>query len=247
MELTPQWSPSSQELRRTAKSTSLPGELSWMNGRLGQSSPCASSWELSPPPLLDQPSDLDLHRQEPPPGLAWHPLRAASCLGDAAQGDSSGQLGGFAWRLSLRQCSPIDFELDEKIKGYLTTCPRDMGDSPCGEVGCCEGFVGGPPILQKTERRVCFFQKSERRVCQALSTVPEWWVDNSLAYHSQSCCQNILFKSNVHIFTLPPQAPQKRPLLTISLPVTVASQFASISPIALSSSIPHALLLPVAS
>ena len=54
-------------------------------------------------------------------------------------------------------------------------------------------------------------------------------------------------KSNVHIFTLPPQAPQKRPLLTISLPVTVASQFASISPIALSSSIPHALLLPVAS
>ena len=33
-------------------------------------------------------------------------------------------------------------------------------------------------------------------------------------------------KSNVHIFTLPPQAPQKRPLLTISLPVTVASQFA---------------------
>ena len=117
-----------------------------------------------------------------------------------------------------------------------------MGDSPCGEVGCCEGFVGGPPILQKTER-VCILQKSERRVCQALSTVPEWWVDNSLAYHSQSCCQNILFKSNVHIFTLPPQVPQKRPLLTISLPVTGASQVASLSPLALSSSIPHALLL----
>ena len=53
--------------------------------------------------------------------------------------------------------------------------------------------------------------------------------------------------STFNIFTLPPQAPQKRPLLTISLPVTVASQFASLSPLALSSSIPHALLLPAAS
>ena len=39
------------------------------------------------------------------------------------------------------------------------------------------------------------------------------------------------------IFTQPPQLPKKRPLLTMSLPVTVASQFASLSPLALSSSL----------
>ena len=41
--------------------------------------------------------------------------------------------------------------------------------------------------------------------------------------------------------------PQKRPLRTMSLPVTVATHPASLSPLALSSSIPHALLLPAAS
>ena len=51
--------------------------------------------------------------------LARHPLRAASFLGDTAQGGSSGQVEDFSCRLSLRQCSPIDFELDEKFKGYF--------------------------------------------------------------------------------------------------------------------------------